>query len=232
MTKIRYKWRGDRLVEKDILDGFQLDITSREELMELAKGEGLTHPVNWDVWDKVVQQTRQLIQQLVEDDDEYTPGTTKPVYAYDLNTGEEIGHYTSAQEAAEALNVLKGTIAQYACRKRPYLTQELFFSYEPITKQEVLKHKPKKQTNYRGGIPTPKWVYDLNYKLLGHYNSTAEVAEQYDIPAKQVNFLAWKQRPYWKQEIIILSTPMDDKIKREIEFTRLRKGRTQTDERN
>lgn len=225
MTKIRYKWRGDKRVEKDILDGFA-DINSREELIQLEIEEfGSSGAcVHWDVWEKVVQQTKEIIEQVVEEDDDYTPGTTKSVYAYDLNTGEEIGHYTSAQEASETLNVLKGTIAQYACRKRPYLTKELFFSYEPITKQEVLKHKPKKQTNYRGGIPTPKWVYDLNYKLLGHYNSTAEVAEQYGIPAKQVNFLAWKQRPYWKQEIIILSTPMDDKIRKEIEFTRLRKG--------
>ena len=231
MTKIRYRWRGDRLVEKDILDGFQLDITSREELMELAKGEGLTHPINWDVWDKVAQQTKEIIEQVVGEET-MQDKQTKKVYAYDLNTGEEIGHYTSAQEAAEALNVLKGTISHYAWKERPYLTKELFFSYEPITKQEVLKHKPKKQTNYRGGIPTPKWVYDLNYQLLGHYNSTAEVAEQYDIPAKQVNFLAWKQRPYWKQEIIILSTPMDDKIRKEIEFTRLRKGGTQVYERD
>ena len=231
MTKIRYRWRGDRLVEKDILDGFQLDITSREELMELAKGEGLTHPINWDVWDKVVLQTKEIIEQVVGEET-MQDKQTKKVYAYDLNTGEEIGHYTSAQEAAEALNVIKGTIQHYAWKERPYLTKELFFSYEPITKQEVLKHKPKKQTNYRGGIPTPKWVYDLNYQLLGHYNSTAEVAEQYDIPAKQVNFLAWKQRPYWKQEIIILSTPMDDKIRKEIEFTRLRKGGTQVYERD
>lgn len=231
MTKIRYKWRGDRLVEKDILDGFQLDITSREELMELAKGEGLTHPINWDVWEKTVQQTKEIIEQVVGDET-ILSRQLKDVYAYDLNTGEEIGHYTSAQEAAEALNVIKGTIQHYAWKERPYLTKELFFSYEPITKQEVLKHKPKKQTNYRGGIPTEKYVYDLNYKLLGHYKSTAEVAEQYDIPAKQVNYLAWKQRPYWKRKLIILSKPMDEKTKREIEFTRLRKGRTQTDERN
>lgn len=231
MTKIRYKWRGDRLVEKDILDGFQLDITSREELMELAKGEGLTHPINWDVWEKTVQQAKEIIEQVVGDET-ILSRQLKEVYAYDLNTGEEIGHYTSAQEASEALNVIKGTIQHYAWKERPYLTKELFFSYEPITRQEVVKHKPKKQTNYRGGIPTEKYVYDLNYKLLGHYKSTAEVAEVYNLPSKQVNYIAWKQRPYWKRKLIILSKPMDEKTKREIEFTRLRKGRTQTDERN
>lgn len=230
MTKIRFRWRGDRHIEKDILDGMEGgDINSREELMKIAEEEGLIGEViNWSRWDEVVQQTKELIHQLVEDDDDdYTPGTFKPVYAYDLlNNGKLIGEFSSAQEASEALGVNKGTIAHYACLQKPYITGHMYFSYTPLVKQEVLQYKPRLNTNYNGGKPVEKYVYSLDGKLLGHYSSTQEVADKYGIPPKQVNYLAWKKRPYWLKNIIILNGPMNDKSKRLFREEATRKGRT------
>lgn len=215
----RFKWRGQRDIEKDVLDGMG-EINNRQDLIRIAEEEGLIGEViNWDKWDKLVQDTKELIHQLVEDDDDdYTPGNFKHVYAYDLLNGKLIGEFSSAIEASEKLNVNRGTIAHLCWKKRPYLKGKIYFSYTPVTREEVLKHSTKLDTNYNGSKPVRKYVYDLNGKLLGIFSSTQAVADKFNIETSAVNYYAWKKRPYWIKKLIILNRPMDEALKRSLDI--------------
>jgi NUMOD1 domain. len=204
----KFRWRHNRDIEKDILDGMG-DINSREELMAMAREEGLEGEViNWSKWDEVVQQTKELIEALGE---MLPVSPTREVWVYTTVTGTLVGHYGSVKEAAEALNEPPGTIQHCCYKNTPLQRAGLVFSYYPLTWKEVCQKANGRITNYAAGKPKERWVYSEDGKYLGHFNSTEEVAKAFGITRSSVNYYVFKDRPYHKYNLIIRDRPMEDK---------------------
>lgn len=205
----KFRWKGQRDIEKDILDGF-VDIDSREELMEMARDEGLEGEViRWDVWDKVVQQARKEIEALGV---MLPVSQTRECWIYTTRTGTLIGHYNSVKEAAEALGETPGTLQHSAYKDRPLQRAELLVSYYPLTWKEVCQKANHKSNNYTAGKPKERWVYrESDGKYLGHFNSTEEVAKAFGITRSSVNYTVFRDKPYHKYNLIIRDRPMEDK---------------------
>ena len=201
----KYKWLGDRRVEKDILDGMG-DINSREELMEIAEEEGLYNPINWDVWDRSVQQAKELIEALGI----LLPVShTREVWVYTTRTGTLLGHYNSVKEAAEALNETPGTFQHCAYKNKPLQRAELVISYYPLTWKEVCQKANGRTTNYSAGKPKERWVYrESDGKFLGHFKDSQSVAEHFGIRRDAVNYYVFKDKPYHLHNLIIRDRPM------------------------
>ena len=217
MGQLRLKTQfGTQFIER-FLGGSEM-YQSVEELKEAENNPKECGRINWDVWNRVVQEGRQQLSELFNDKGNVKPikeRQFKEIWVYDFN-GNLKGHFSSAKETAERMNLNKGTIAQMAWRKKPYYTMSLIFSYHELTKDEVMvlvlgtpRKKPIVYTNYRGSRPKEKWVYDLSGKLLGNFNSSEEVARHFDIERGAVNYYSWKGEPYYKKGLIIRNQPMD-----------------------
>ena len=217
----KYHWLHDPNVEKDILMG--IDISSRDELLELEKEEfgGIGKCINWELWDKLVQENREKFKNMTfKPKEELIRCKLKPIYVYNYD-GQQIGHYKSADEAEKYTGVRKCTIQQMAWNKKPYQTERLFFSYKPITMEDVKEAVKKYAHKYITKLPNKavdKWVYDLQGNLLGHFNSTAEVAEKYNIQPKAVNYYAHIEKPYKKHKLIILNKPINETKSRSMDL--------------
>ena len=194
-----------RQIEKDILDGMG-DINSREELMKIAEEEGLINPIRWDVWDRVVKQTKELIEALGE----LLPvSQTREVWVYTTVTGTLVGHYNSVKEAAEALGEPPGTIQHCAYKNQPLQRAQLVISYYPLTWKQVCQKANGRTTNYAAGKPKERWVYrESDGKFLGHFNSSEEVAKAFGIRRDAVNYYVFKEKPYHLHNLIIRDRPM------------------------
>lgn len=205
----KYKWMGDKFVEKDVLDGMEGgDINSREDLMRIAEEEGLVDPIRWDRWQASVDQAKALIEAL---GDLPPVSLKKECYVYSTKTGEFIGHYSSLREAAEATGVAEGTVHHCCWKKVPLQRMELAFSYYPLTWKEVCQKANHKPNNYTAGKPKERWVYrESDCKFLGHYNSSEEVAKAFGIRRDAVNYTVFRDKPYHKYNLIIKDRPMED----------------------
>ena len=205
----KYKWLGDKRVEKDILDGGCQDINSREELLELAKEEGLTNPINWDVWQRSVDQAKKEIEALGV---MLPVGVAKEVWVYTIRTGTLVGHYDSVKEAAEDIGEIPGTLQYCAYKNRPLQRLGLVISYFPLTWKQVCQKANCKPSNYTAGKPRERWVYrESDGKFLGHYNSSEEVAKAFNITRESVNYIVFKDKPYHKHNLIIRDRPLPEK---------------------
>ena len=110
-----------------------VDINSREELQQIADEEGRT--INWELWDKLVEQTKQDITNLLEDykkPQKHKNGKPfRTVYVYNLDS-QLIGTFDSPLLASRHFNVSEIIINQCMRNKIPYFKQRLYFSTEPI----------------------------------------------------------------------------------------------------
>lgn len=194
-----------------------------EELKEAEKNKREKGRINWDVWYRVVEETRrEIVQWLLKNPVLPTPPKErerKEVYVYNYD-GQQIAHYTNVDEASNALGFNKGTIMFYCWKGRPYLSERLYFSYTPMeiedVKQAVSKYVADLKAKHSGGKmkPVEKWVY--NYKtneFLGHFSSTIECAEAFNIKPDSVNYYSWMKKPYKKHNLMILNEPMNESNK-------------------
>lgn len=187
---------------------------SLEELKEAEKNPNECGRINWEVWDRTVQECKQQLSQLSKDKGNDRPvkeRQLKEIWVYDFD-GNLKGHFSSAKETAERMNLNKGTIAQMAWKRKPYHTMSLVFSYNELTKSEVkalVLGRPVVHTSYNISRQKEKWVYDLRGELLGHFESTEEVARQFNIERGTVNYYSWKGEPYYKKGLIIRNQPIE-----------------------
>lgn len=164
-----------------------IEINSREELMQIAEEEGLRDPIRWDKWDALIEKTQKDIQEYKRKMYKHSKLGT-PIYAYDINTGELIKVFASGNQAAEHFNVAPYTIVYYAKMGKPF-NNEVIFSLKPLERDELAKYKPT-------------WIYafrlDTN-ELLGKFRTPTEASKAFGLPSSKVSFLLTMQNGIFKK---------------------------------
>lgn len=122
-NNLKYHWYGDTYIEKDILKGAE-DVSSRQELMELAQDEDPSPSINWDKWDKLVQQTKQDIKEELKG---FERIYTNPVFVYDIWKQRVIKIFKSPQECANYYNISRELVNTYIRDHRVYYKQGVEF---------------------------------------------------------------------------------------------------------
>ena len=122
-NNLKYHWYGDTYIEKDILKGAE-DVSSRQKLMELAQEEDPSPSINWDKWDKLVQQTKQDIKEELKG---FERIYTNPVFVYDIWKQRVIKIFKSPQECANYYNISRELVNTYIRDHRVYYKQGVEF---------------------------------------------------------------------------------------------------------
>lgn len=203
------KYYNTSLIERFISDGNMYETV--DELKASENDPEESGRINWDVWDKVVQDTREQVFAYGN----HIPPKKKPfmeVYVYNYD-GQFVGKYGSARETAHKMGFKESTVQYLVWKNRPYLSARLYFSREQLTPEEVRETiEPYINTTRRiegnGSSPVPKYVYNLEGEFLGYFNSTADVAERFNITSDSVNYYSWLKKPYKKHGLIISNTPL------------------------
>lgn len=164
-----------------------IEINSREELMQIAEEEGLRDPIRWDKWDALIEKTQKDIQEYKRKMYKHSKLGT-PIYAYDINSGELIKVFASGNQAAEHFNVAPYTIVYYAKIQKPF-NNEVIFSLKPLERDELAKYKPT-------------WIYafrlDTN-EFLGKFRTPSEASKAFGLPSSKVSFLLTIQNGIFKK---------------------------------
>lgn len=150
----------------------QCEVESREELQAMAEEEGIY--INWEAWDRVVQETRKHIEEDLKTFERKERIT--PIYVYDNNTSEFLGYYQSASSCGRVYGMPPAQVIYHAKRQVPI--NDVFFSIEEIDKV------PIKEDN-------TKWVYvyDLHTnELKGKYRTQTEAARAYNLRDTAVGY--------------------------------------------
>lgn len=113
---LKYHWYGDIYTEKDILKGAE-DVSSRQELMELAQEEDPSPTINWDKWDELVQQTKQDIKQELQG---FEKMYTNQVFVFDIWKQRVIKTFKNPQECANYYSISRELIHTYIRDHRVY----------------------------------------------------------------------------------------------------------------
>lgn len=122
-NNLKYHWYGDTYTEKDILKGAE-DVSSRQELMELAQEEDPLPTINWDRWNELVQQTKQDIKEELKG---FEKIYTNPVFVYDIWKQRVIKTFKSPQECANYYNISRELVNTYIRDHRVYYKQGVEF---------------------------------------------------------------------------------------------------------
>lgn len=204
------KYYNTSLIERFISDGNMYETV--DELKASENDPEESGRINWDVWDKVVQDTREQVFAYGN----HIPPKKKPfleVYVYNYD-GQFVGKYGSARETAHKMGFKESTVQYLIWKNRPYQTARLYFSREQLTPEEVketiesYKDKQSKPNGSNGSAPVPKYVYDLDGQFIGYFESSADVAERFNITSDSVNYYSWLKKPYKKHGLIISNTPL------------------------
>lgn len=92
-----------------------VDINSREELQALADEEDRT--INWSLWDKLVEQTKQDIKEELKG---FERMYTNPVFVYDIWKQRVIKTFKNPQECANYYNISRELVHTYIRDHRVY----------------------------------------------------------------------------------------------------------------
>ena len=122
-NNLKYHWYGDTYIEKDILKGAE-DVSSRQELMELAQEEDTSPTINWDKWNELVKQTKQDIKEELKG---FERIYTNPVFVYDIWKQRVIKIFKSPQECANYYNISRELVNTYIRDHRVYYKQGVEF---------------------------------------------------------------------------------------------------------
>lgn len=120
---IQYHWYGDTYIEKDILKGVE-DVSSRQELMELAQEEDPLPTINWDRWNELVQQTKQDIKEELKG---FERIYTNPVFVYDIFKQIVIKTFKNPQECADFYGISREQVTNYIREGKCYYKQGVQF---------------------------------------------------------------------------------------------------------
>lgn len=108
--------RGYTRFGENVEKTFQsVDIDSREELNKLAEEEGLE--VQWSVWDKLVEQTKQDIKEELKG---FEKMYTNPVFVFDIWKQKVIKTFRNPQECANYYGIAKELVHTYIRDHRVY----------------------------------------------------------------------------------------------------------------
>ena len=113
---IKYHWYGDTYTEKDILKGAE-DVSSRQELIELAQEEDPSPLINWDKWDELVEQTKKDIKEELKG---FEMMYTNPVFVYDIWKQKVIKTFKNPSDCANYYNIAKELVHKYIRDHRVY----------------------------------------------------------------------------------------------------------------
>jgi len=98
-------------------DSFKsVDIDSREELDDLAEEEGIE--VNWELWDKLVEQTRKDIAKELKE--YHKPQYTNKVFVFSIPKQKVIKTFRNPQECADFYGVSRELVTNYMRENRIY----------------------------------------------------------------------------------------------------------------
>lgn len=122
-NNIKYHWYGDTYTEKDILKGAE-DVSSRQELMELAQEEDPLPTINWDRWNELVQQTKQDIKEELKG---FERIYTNRVFVYDIFKQKVIKIFKNPQECADFYGISREQVTNYIRDNRVYHKQGVEF---------------------------------------------------------------------------------------------------------
>ena len=122
-NNIKYHWYGDTYTEKDILKGAE-DVSSRQELMELAQEEDPLPTINWDRWNELVQQTKQNIKEELKG---FERIYTNRVFVYDILKQKVIKIFKNPQECADFYGISREQVTNYIRDNRVYHKQGVEF---------------------------------------------------------------------------------------------------------
>lgn len=123
---IGYPKYGGKWSEK----AFQsIDISTRQELQELAEEEDIS--INWELWDKIVEETKEYIKKELKRKNKKTKYNTNKVYIYNLD-GQLIKTFDNTRETARFYNINPIQVTNYIRSNTPYYKQLIYFSREPI----------------------------------------------------------------------------------------------------
>lgn len=110
-------------------------------------------------------------------------------------------YYKTREELKEAEERLEGSINWEAWDRVVEETKEQFKNMTFPTKQE-----------HNSNAAVPKWVYrNSTGQLLGHYQSTAEVAEAFkyiNLTTAAINYYSFVQKPYFKHDLYFSNEPI------------------------
>lgn len=115
-NSIQYHWYGDNYTEKDILKGAE-DVSSRQELIELAQNEEPLPTINWDRWNELVKQTKQDIKEELKG---FERINTNPVFVYDILKQRVIKTFKNPKECAKYYGVSRELVTNYIRDNRIY----------------------------------------------------------------------------------------------------------------
>lgn len=174
-----------RHIDNDTLG--DVEISTREELQSLAEAEGIT--IDWDKWDELVNNTKDDIDITQEE------ANIPLKYVYSLG-GKLIGTFKSTKECSDKVGISPEQINYYIRTQRPYLKGGLLFRDVPMEKN-----------TYRS---KPKWVYALEYKLVGVYKNAAEAAEHFNVHPSAVSKYAREDKPYIKSKLWFRNEPIKE----------------------
>lgn len=118
---------GSAFIEETMFD--HCSMCSREALKQWETDNW--HCINWDVWDKVVQDTRRQLGIEKKIQHPQTKGRKVKTYVYDLEDNL-IGVYDSARLAAMALGIPPTAISVYKYHNMPYQKLGLRFTDIPL----------------------------------------------------------------------------------------------------
>lgn len=122
-NNIKYHWYGDTYIEKDILKGVE-DVSSRQELMELAQEEDPLPTINWDRWDELVQRTKQDIKEELKG---FERIYTNPVFVYDIFKQRVIKTFKNPKECADFYGISREQVTNYIREGKCYYKQGVQF---------------------------------------------------------------------------------------------------------
>lgn len=122
-NNIKYHWYGDTYTEKYILKGAE-DVSSRQELMELAQEEDPLPTINWDRWNELVQQTKQNIKEELKG---FERIYTNRVFVYDIFKQKVIKIFKNPQECADFYGISREQVTNYIRDNRVYHKQGVEF---------------------------------------------------------------------------------------------------------
>lgn len=167
-------------IESDILKS---SVETREDLYQLEVQEfgeiGLG--INWENWDKLVQETQKLL--LETDTRGYNRKfhTELPKWVYDANTHHLLGFYDTTSEASRIYKVSSTVIANYASTRRTYWKKNLLFSNQPLTEEEF--------PIFTKGNLKRIYAYRLSTgEYLGSFNSQTEAEKHFGMPTSQIGY--------------------------------------------
>lgn len=115
-SNLKYHWYGDTYTEKDILKGAE-DVSSRQELMELAQEEDQSPTINWDKWDELVTKTKEDIKEELRG---FERMYTNPVFVYDIWKQKVIKTFKNPQECANYYDISRELVHTYIRDHRVY----------------------------------------------------------------------------------------------------------------